>query len=136
MNSVGLCIGNFQSQSDFREFLCTVFLKNLCGAGSPSNAGKPLRSSFLYFHLLFIALLFISPLTPSFSLSLPVNPSVAFEVLLYSAAWLCGHGFVSFYLSFLSFHSGVTHFFSPTEGITSLKGTVVVFVHSCTCSTV
>lgn len=51
-----------------------MFIENVRGTGSPSNAGKPLRSYFLSLHLLFVALLFLSFLTPSFSLSLPVIP--------------------------------------------------------------
>lgn len=58
-------------------------LQRICaGAGSPSNAGKPLRSSFLSLYLPLNALLFL-PLSPSFSLSLLVIPDVAYKVTMF-----------------------------------------------------
>ena len=59
MNSDDLRVGKFQLGSDFRE---SVFKEKLRGEGSPTNAGKPLRSSFLSFYLLLVRLIFfLSP---------------------------------------------------------------------------
>lgn len=117
--------------------LHAVFIENLRGVGSPSNAGKPLRSYFLSLHLLFVALLFLTLLTPSFSLSLPVIPGCGlqgYRALLQNKQGCVGSCCVFFFLGYLSYlclHSGVTLFHSPTQGITSVKGIVVDLVGGC-----
>lgn len=101
------------------------------GAGSPSNAGKPFRSSFLSLYLLLNALLFL-PLSPSFSLSLLAIPNVAYKVTMFILqasifVWVlvfCS----SLCLWYVSLHSGVTLFHSSTQGITSLRGVLTNLV--------
>lgn len=125
---------NFQSHSDFRESsLYFVYRESAWCRESLQRrkafekllpvSSPPLRCTFVS----------LSPLTPSFSLSLPVIPVAAYEVTVFllnsRAVW--AHDF--FFQPLMPiFHSGVTLFHSPTQGITSLKGTVVDLVGSCT----
>lgn len=119
--------------------LCSVFIENLRGVGSPSNAGKPLRSFFLSLHLLFTALCFFlssHPLVLTFTTRNP-RCGLLVTVFLCRAAGLCGLMFLFLFLLVpliytIFLHSGVTLFHSPTQGITSLKGIVVDLVGSCT----
>lgn len=125
---------NFQSPYDFRESSLFCVYRELAWCRESLQRRKafmkllpvsspPLRCTF------------VSLSTPSFSLSLPVIPGVAYEVPLLSSRAVWAHVFCClffWYLLYVFLHSGVTLFHSPTQGITSLKGIVVDLVGSCT----
>lgn len=133
VNLHGLCMRkvklvNFQSHYDFRECsLYCVYREPVWWRESLQRRKafeKLLPVSSPPLHCTFVSL---SPLTPSFSLSLPIMPVVAYKVSVFLcwAAGLCGF-MIFFWVPLL--HSGVTLFHSSTQGITSLKG----IVGSCT----
>lgn len=131
--------GKFPVTLNFRESpLCCVYRESVWWRESlpptQESLWEALSCVFTSSSLHFV---YLSPsLTPSFSLSLPVNPGVAYEVTVFPLPWLCGLIFFFFCLSYLFLHSGVTLFHSPTQGITLLKGTLLDLVGSCTRSTV
>lgn len=129
---------NFQSYSDFGEqALFCVYIETAWCRESLQHRKAFVKLLPVFSPPLLCTFVYLSPLTPSFSLSLPIIPGVAYEVTVFlcKAAGLCGF-FFFFYLSYLFLRSGVALFHSPTQGITSLRGAVVDLVGSCTRSTV
>lgn len=126
---------NFQSRYDFREYSLYCVYRESAWCRESLQRRKafekllPVCSPPL--HCTFVS---ISPLTPSFSLSLPVisvrGLRVYFAPLL-SSRVVWAHVF--FFLPHIYFSIlGSPFFHSPIQGITSLKGTVVDLVGSCT----
>lgn len=129
----GLCIelgevGKFPLALWFQRMLFVLFIENLCGVGSPSNAGKPLRSSFLSLHLLLIALFLLSP--PRFTFTTCQSPVMPTRLLCSPAEQQGCVG--SWYYGAPPLHSGVTLFYSSTQGIPSSRGIVPDLVGGCT----
>lgn len=89
---------NFQSYSDFGEqALFCVYIETAWCRESLQHRKAFVKLLPVFSPPLLCTFVYLSPLTPSFSLSLPIIPGVAYEVTVFlcKAAGLCGIFFFS-----------------------------------------